>query len=331
VIVDIHSHLYPQRYLDDLRRATRPPRVVAAAGQEWLVLYPDQETAEGVRGARLGPAFYDPSARLAAMDRAGVDVSVLSLGNPWFEGHSAGDASGRAAAVNDELAAICDQSGGRFRMFAAVPTGDLAAATAELARINGRPGVVGVLMGTRLGGQWLDRDSGAFWDQVERMGLPVFLHPHPGVGGDDLVGYGDLLRLGLGFPFETAVAATRLILSGTLDRHPGLKLILAHGGGALPALMPRLLAYAGLSQEAALCAPDSLARFWYDTLTYSSGVLRMLAESVGPSRLMYGTDRPYAAADDRALQEIIRQMGWDDAQMAGVLGGNAIACLNIEE
>ena len=330
MIVDIHSHLYPQCYLDDLRRATSPPRVVEDAGQEWLVLYADQETAKGARGARLGPAFYDPAARLAAMDRAGVDVSVLSLGNPWYQGHSAGDAAGRAAAVNDELAAICDRSGGRFRLFAAVPDEDLAAATAELARIGGRPGVVGLLMGTRLGGRWLDRDSEAFWDQVERMGLPVFLHPHPGVGGDDLAGYGNLLRLGLGFPFETAVAAARLVLSGTLDRHPGLKLILAHGGGALPALMPRLLAYAGLSQKTVPCAPDSLARFWYDTLTYSPVVLRMLAESAGTSRLMYGTDRPYAAADDRGLQELIRQTGWDDAQMAAVLGGNAIAFLGIE-
>ena len=330
MIVDIHSHLYPRCYLDDLRRATRPPRVVEAAGQERLVLYADQETAEGVRGARLGPAFYDPAARLAAMDRAGVDVSVLSLGNPWFQGDSAGDAAGRAASVNDALAAICDRSGGRFRMFAAVPDGDRAATSAELARIGGRPGVVGLLMGTRLGGRWLDRDSGTFWAQVERMGLPVFLHPHPGVGGDDLVGYGDLLRLGLGFPFETAVVAARLILSGTLERHPALKLILAHGGGALPALMPRLVAYAALSQETVPYPPDSLAHFWYDTLTYSPGVLRMLAESAGTARLMYGTDQPYAAADDRALQEIIRQTGWDDAQMAGVLGGNAVACLGIE-
>ena len=138
MIVDIHSHLYPQCYLDDLRRATsrlgwsRPP------DRSGWSCTPTRRLRKGCGAPRLSPEFYDPAARLAAMDRAGVDVSVLSLGNP-YQGHSAGDAAGRAAAVNDELATICDRSGGRFRMFAAVPDRDLAAATAELARIGGRP------------------------------------------------------------------------------------------------------------------------------------------------------------------------------------------------
>jgi predicted TIM-barrel fold metal-dependent hydrolase len=105
------------------------------------------------------------------------------------------------------------------------------------------------------------------------------------------------LLLALGFPFETTTAITRLILGGTFDRFPGLKVMVAHSGGALPYLAGRLDACVGdhldpnirLKQEASAY----LRMMYFDAISYSVPTLELLISLVGVERLMFGTDHPF--------------------------------------
>lgn len=130
-----------------------------------------------------------------------------------------------------------------------------------------------------------DPELEGLWAAAEQGDLTLFVHPHYGVSGatapDGLWGSqdnGHVLPLALGFPYETAAAASRLILAGVLDRYPNLKLLLAHSGGALPALASRLA-------SCVIHDPAVHQRLEHDPRFYL-GNLYFDAVSYGPEELM---------------------------------------------
>jgi aminocarboxymuconate-semialdehyde decarboxylase len=106
-----------------------------------------------------------------------------------------------------------------------------------------------------------------------------------------------------GNPLETCIAASRLILSGLLDRHPALKVVLVHAGGFMPYQIGRLDHGFRVRAEtsAAIASPPStyLRRFWYDTITHAAIPLKFLTGLVGADRVVLGTDLPFDMADTR--------------------------------
>lgn len=134
-------------------------------------------------------------------------------------------------------------------------------------------------------------------EQVESLGLTIFLHPHYGVGNEHYHRYGHALFLALGFTFETTVAVSQLVLSGMLDAVPALKLLLAHSGGTLPFLVGRLDSCVAHDPAVAtrLQHPPSryLQRFYYDAIAYHTPALQCLLDVVGADRVVFGTDNPF--------------------------------------
>jgi aminocarboxymuconate-semialdehyde decarboxylase len=141
------------------------------------------------------------------------------------------------------------------------------------------------------------------YEACSRLGLTIFLHPHYGLGESSslLNGYGHVLPLALGFPFETTIAVSRLILSGCLDRHPALTCLLAHAGGTVPFLAGRLDSC--LASDPAIAAglqhspSDYLRRnFVYDGVIYHRAGLEALLAFLGPGnehKVVFGTDHPF--------------------------------------
>lgn len=289
--VDVHTHFVPP----DLVRAARSGdgfdgvRVERVNGDEWLV------HRQGYRYP-LDPAFYDPAARLSAMNALDVDVAVVSVAPTlfmyWADSSGATDFARRA---NDELAAFAAQSDGRIRTMATLPMHDPDAAVRELHRAVGELGMRGAEIGPAI--EELPLDDSRFRPVLAaaaELGVPLVLHPYY-VGARASLADFYLTNL-LGNPLESTVSAARLILSGALDVLPDLRIVLMHGGGFLPYQIGRLDHGHLVRPEARDCRYDPsayLSRFWFDTLTHAQEPLRFLLRLVGAEHVVYGTDFPF--------------------------------------
>jgi 2,3-dihydroxybenzoate decarboxylase len=181
--------------------------------------------------------------RLAAMDRAGIDVSVLSLISPGVQAErDHGKAVREARRANDVLAAEIARHPTRYAGFAHLPMQEPVAAAAELARCVNELGFKGALINGHSNGVYLDDARYLpFWERVAALDVPVYLHPvHMPVRPPVLDGYPGLAASLWGWTAETGGHALRLVLSGLFDRFPGLAVILGHMGETLPYVLWRL-------------------------------------------------------------------------------------------
>lgn len=175
------------------------------------------------------------------MDIHRIDKSVVSLANPWLDFLEGDQAAAVAEELNDELQGICETSNNRLYGFATLPIRNSKASIKEIERLKSSNKICGVILGTPGAGLGLDHEGmHDILEAIADAGYMVFLHPHYGVGNNHYHDSGHALFLALGFPFETTVCVSRLIVSGTLDKISKLKLLVAHAGAALPSLIGRL-------------------------------------------------------------------------------------------
>lgn len=293
--IDIHTHFIPLQIIDDARagRALNDVRIERGSDTEW-VIHP-----QGYRYP-LSPEFWDMEAKLRQMDELGLDASILSLSPTMlFYWADVGGASEFCRMANEKVAELSAQSGGRLHGMATVPLQDPERAVTELRDAVGRLGLRGVEIGTVMEETPLDDPKfDPFFSAVEEAGVPVMLHPYY-VGPK--AQFNDFYMTNLiGNPLETTVAAARLILSGFLDRHPRLKVILVHSGGFLPFQIGRLdHGYEVRSEtNAHISRPPStyLDRFVFDTITHMDLPLKFLIDLVGKDNVVIGTDIPFDMA-----------------------------------
>ncbi|MEA2316672.1 MAG: aminocarboxymuconate-semialdehyde decarboxylase [Solirubrobacteraceae bacterium] len=322
-VVDVHTHFIPMEFVDLLRGGEGPPgvEVTDRDGQDPLVVH-DNGLAYPVM-----PLFHDLGARLEQMDGDGIGVSLISIVPSLFLYWTDPVQTERVCRIiNDAGAALAGGSGGRLHALATVPMNAPAAAAAELRRAHGEHGMRGVEIGTSVGDMPLDDPSlEPFFAVAEELEMPVMLHPYmsmvsppgPAVQGFHLANV-------IGNPLETFVAASRLIVGGVLDRHPGLRVLLVHAGGAFPYQLGRLQhAYEARAETRELARLQPAAyidRFLFDTVIFDRRALRFLIERVGAERVLFGTDIPFDMADlsARDLAEDV-----DGPTAEAVLAGNA--------
>jgi aminocarboxymuconate-semialdehyde decarboxylase len=248
--------------------------------------------------------FRDPEGILEAADRAGIDRVVLS---PWVL-----LLDGDAKALNDAMLALRSE---RISALGAVPLHDPQQAAAMLR------GLPGVEIPASVGGDYLGHDRfEPFWAAAEETAAVVFIHPT--TRAFDWPDY--YLWNTVGNPFETTVTAAHMVMSGVMERHPRLRVVLAHGGGALPALRGRLRhahEAIGAAQARLRESPDaSIRRFYFDTVTHDPDVLRDLVDFAGVDHVLLGTDHPFDMGDPDPVGTV-RRAGIDPH----ALGANAEA------
>ena len=204
----------------------------------------------------------------------------------------------------------------------------------ELNRASKLPGMRGVYIGTHIDDTH-DLDDPLFepiYSRIEALDLPVFLHPLQGYGGARMRPY--YLSNLLGNPYDTAIAACKLIIGGVMDRHPKLQVCLPHGGeGAAHFDRPRRSRVPAMRQEVKkmnLPKPPSeyLSRFSYDTIVHSKPVMEFIIEQVGAERIMIGSDYCFDMGYDRPVQ-FLEQINLTSAQRKMILGGNASRILKL--
>ena len=298
---DVHNHAIPRGVLDLFRRS--PGYGVEIRGNRW-------HGGHHV-GFEVLPAFVDPEAKLEELERNGIDRAVVSVAPPLFYYELDEDlARPLCEAVNRGLADFHAEFPDRFWWMADVPLQWPDLAARMLAELGHEAGCVGVEIGSSIAGRRIDApEFEPFWSAVERLSLPVMIHPdmtYSTVDGLDRF----YLNNVVGFPLETTVTVERLIAAGVLDRHPELQILLLHGGGFFPYHAGRLRHAATVRPELADCPPDPwryLDQLWFDVITHDREALRYLTTRVGVERVVLGTDLPF----DMALRDPIARI--DDA------------------
>jgi aminocarboxymuconate-semialdehyde decarboxylase len=271
---------------------------------------------------------------VADQDAAGTDtvvlsplVLLLSYDAPPEEGVR------RCRIQNDGLARMVAAGGGRVAALGTVPLQDPRPAAQELRALMADGVLGGVEVAANVGGRYLGDDAfEPFWAAAEETGAVVFVHPT--TRGFDAPVFGEhYLWNAVGNPFETTVTAAHLVMTGTMERHPGLKVVLAHGGGAILTLRGRLRHAHSFQPDARSrlreSPEESLRRFHYDTVVHDAGLLRGLVETVGADRVVLGSDHPFDMGDLRPA-DTVRSADLDPSDEAAVLGGNAARLLGLE-
>ncbi len=326
MIVDVHSHFFPDRFLTALdREGARHGRAVETDGAERIVWSSPRQRS------RIGPVFWDVAERLASLDRWGITLQALSLSPPML--YWAPPALGRdlAAIFNEEVAAISRAHPRQFIAFATLPLQDVEAAVAEAERAA-RAGCRALYVGTNVNGRYLDDPSFApLWECAVRLRLPVFTHPLNNAGEERMSEWH--LGNSVGNPNETALAAARLILAGVLDRYPALQLVLAHGAGSFPFIAARLdhTFTARPEVRGVIPQPPSayLRRVYADTITHGDRQLAFLIEAAGADRVLLGTDLPYDMADATPARRIDR-LGLEPSAVLAICRRNAERLLRLD-
>jgi aminocarboxymuconate-semialdehyde decarboxylase len=325
LVVDGHSHLYPREYLERLARRDRIPRLVAAGGEERIRFFAHEDAPGGSGGRPIDEAYWDVGAKLRWMAAAGIDQSVVSLGNPWLDFFEGDDAIEAAGTLNALLGGLQEQTGGRLVGMGVLPQTGVEAAVQAAREIASTPTLYGIANGSRVCGLLLDDERlDPLWEVLDASGLPLVVHPHHGVPAPE-VGTYDLI---VGFPFETTMALTRLVLGGVLERFGGVRIVAVHGGGALPYLAGRLDAFWAVDpgMRARLPLPPShyVAKLAVDAVLYAPAPMRAAAAAVGPERLLFGTDHPFSVADPAGGLAAIAH-AFDPLEAASVRGAAAAA------
>jgi len=319
--VDVHAHIVPEEYLAALTSRLSLERVDTP---DKTLLRKDNYTVAWFR-----EEMFSIDHRLADMDQRGIDVQILSLSTPNVYEWAGSEQVAITRTVNDYSAAMVRAHPDRFRAFASLPLSDLNEASCELARACDELGMVGVVVGSNIAGAQLDdRTFDPLWAEISRRKLPVFIHPMFPKSVAGMEGYE--LPLRVGFPFDTTLAATRLVYSGVLERFPDLTFILAHTGGAFLTLLDRLDNGYHLFPDcrAHISSPPSTfaRRFYYDSASFSKAVLEMAAGLVGADRIMLGTDYPFIGSD----ASHVLGLALNDADKSAILGANAAALFGLD-
>lgn len=346
-LIDVHTHMYLPRYVALLRERGKLPRISNRGGRDRLVILPEEEADDSTSAGRpIGSEFHDVKRKLAFMDHHGIAVSVVSMANPWIDFVDADEAPALAGQLNDDLEAMCAASAGRLLGFGVLPLQRPDAAAAELKRLAGHPHLRGIIVGSAGRGKGLDDpDFEPIWKVAAETRQFVFIHPHYGVGGSLFRDTGHALLLALGFTFETTIAVSLMVLRGVLERHQGLKLLIAHAGGTLPFLAGRLDSCVknDISKDFGLPKPPSyyLRHCWYDSIAYHAPALAALEAFADPAKIMFGTDhpffRPHVTDDtlDRTTwpspEENLQALAsLDTGRQEAIAYGNGLAALGIE-
>jgi aminocarboxymuconate-semialdehyde decarboxylase len=322
--IDIHCHLATP----ESRPAVEPHRRPEYEPYDY---YMGQDSVE--HNKEMFPSIKDqltiPSARLEAMDRMGVEMQGLAtFVSEYFYWAPAGAAAESARIQNDNLASAVAEHPDRFiPMGATVPLQDTDLAIAEMDRAVDDLGFKGLQIGGTVDGHNLDEARfRPFWAAVEAKGIPVILHPN---GYPESQRFSDYFLVNcIGNPLETMVAVTRMIFSGLFEEHPGIELVLLHGGGYLPFYASRADHTWKVRPETRTAIPDHrpshyLRMLYYDTMVFQPLYLRHLIDVVGVDHVMLGTDFPFDMSETDPLRLIGEVEGLGDEDREAISGGNA--------
>lgn len=285
--IDVHTHFYPIELMRRLERRSCYPHARSSDGKTLLHCW-DSFALPFV------PALHDLSAKLADMDRIGVDVAVLSLNMPGPELAGGTEADELARIANDALAEAIARHPKRLWGLATLGFGSIDATLKELDRCLTKLGFRGLQVMSTINGKSLDApELRPVFEYMAKANRPIFVHPTMPL---NRIGLMDIVPVpAVAFAFDTTLAAVRLAMSGALREYATGPIIIPHVGGTLPYLMPRIEGLmAAFGARALEKDPVSyLKRLYMDTVAYTPEPIGYCLAAMGADHLLFGSDHPH--------------------------------------
>jgi len=327
------------------------PRQVTIAGQRVLTIdvhthvlvpealdlvkpYKETEAIRNQFASSRGPGYdlHIVDARLARMDREGIDVQVVGI-NPFWYWAERDLATQIVQVQNESIAKLCASHPDRFVGLASVALQFPELAADQLEQGMKKLDMRGCLIGGSVNGEELSAPKFyQFWEKAQELQAFVFIHPQGFPEAQSrLQGNGFLTNV-IGQPLETTVALSHLIFEGTLDRFPNINICAAHAGGYLPSYSGRMDAC--LIAFPATCKPvkkepsEYLKQLYFDSIVVTGEGLRHLVATAGVGQVLLGTDFP-TEWNSKGVDHILGTASLSDADKKAILGGNAAKLLRI--
>lgn len=309
-IIDVHSHVYPAGCFTEVLKDRADFKLIDNPRGQSLIY-------RGTHVMSMPTEQGNLQKRLASMDEAGIDTAVLSVGALNI-GWAGAREAGAARVINDGLAAVCRQHHARFRFVAVLPTTDRSEMVRELDRALGL-GAAGVGIATNIGDHQLQAPAVRhFWQEMNRRKLLVLVHPtcpcdapqnDPGT------------FLSVGYPNETAMAATKLALAGVLAECPDVKIVWSHLGGGLPMILDRI--DRGYQRFSSCPHPPSyyLRRCYFDTACAHVPALHCAGATWGVNTLVFGTDVPHVPNTEKETIAALKATSWPEFELDDIFSG----------
>jgi len=297
-LIDVHHHIVPPFYLAENR-----DRIVAAGG------------------GRINPAYltWSPEQSLAAMDKHGVAIAVLSLSGAafWFGDRQA--AVRMARRVNEYAADLVRSHTGRFGLFAIIPLPDTEASLREIEYAYSILKADGIGLVTSYDDKWLGHpDYQPVFEELNRRKAVVFVHPTTPLCCRRLLP--DVSPILIEIPQDTARAVTNLLFTGTFARFRDIRFIFTHAGGNVPMLLGRMHQFGpkNIAEKAPNGIEYELTRLYYDIAgTAYRPAIAALTSLVPATQILFGSDNPFVPLAETA--EGMLQLGFsaDDLRRIG--------------
>ena len=326
-IIDFHNHYYPPEYVEELKaeNSRSSVRVTYDADGNPCVHYPGDYNI-------LVPGHRDIDYRQRVLDEHGVDTQVISFTTPGVHVEAPAVSVPWARMINDAFARVVRDRAGRFVALATLPLNDPQASVVELERAMNTLGMPGAMVFSNVNHVPLaDERFWPLWKKADELGAVIYIHPTDPAGVEAMLDYW-LMPL-VGFLFDTTLAAARLVFSGVVDRHPNIRWVLTHMGGAIPYLAERLdrgyRAFADCREHTGRPPSETLKQFYFDTVNFNPSAMRLALDFAGEDHLLAGSDYPHQIGSIPLMLESIDRFDVDGGVKEKILGANAARLLGL--
>jgi aminocarboxymuconate-semialdehyde decarboxylase len=325
MIIDFHNHYYPPEYLDAVTKGPARVKLDYGADGNPRLHYPGDYNI-------LVPGHRDIDFRQGVLEEHGVDTQVLSFTTPGVHVERSDLALRWARMVNDAFARVVRERAGRFTALATLPLNDPAASVAELERAMKELGLPGAMVFSNVNHVALADDRFApLWKKADELSAVIYIHPTDPAGVEAMMDYW-LMPL-VGFLLDTTLAASKLVFSGVVDRHPRIRWVLTHMGGTIPYLAERLdrgyRAFAECRRNISRPPSEYLRQFYYDTVNFNPSAVRLALDFAGEDRILAGSDYPHQIGSIPLMLETLRGLDVTEGARTKLLGGNACRLLGL--
>ncbi|MDH4219975.1 MAG: amidohydrolase [Candidatus Aminicenantes bacterium] len=324
-IIDFHNHFYPPKYIQEIKAGPSNVLVNFDSDNNPLLHYPGDYNVV-VRGHR------DIDYRAEVLKNSGIDKQILTFTTPGTHIETPERSVELAQLVNDSFAKIMDERGDRFAALATLPLNDPEASVSELERAFNELSFKGVMLHSNINGIALSDQC--FWPLYEKahdLKAVFYIHPSFPVGVEAMTDYW-LMPL-VGFPFDTTLAAAKLVFSGVVEKFTGIRWVLGHLGGAIPYLVERLdrgyFAFEECRTNIRKPPSEYLKEFYYDTVNFDVKALEFAIDFAGADHFVAGSDYPHKIGSLEKMVSSIKKLDISPEEKTDIFGGNATKLLEL--